>query len=540
MSNKMDKIVSLCKRRGFLFQGSEIYGGLNGFWDYGPLGVELKRNVKEVWWRDMVTGHDDLSTLPGAPGPYEMVGLDCAIIMHPSVWKSSGHFDLFHDFMVDCRESRKRYRYDQVLGRWIEAKGKRVFVAVYSDSDEPEKDIEQRALKYFNLRAKNAEDLKWDGPVISLPLVKDFTQVLGPDAKELGTLTPPREFNLMFKTTVGALGSEEDTAFLRPETAQGIFVNFKNVVDTSRVRIPFGIAQMGKSFRNEITPRNFTFRSREFEQMEIEFFCHPDESAAWYRYWRDRRFQWYLDLGLSRERLRMREHEAAELAHYSCGTADIEYAFPFLPPGEFGELEGVAHRADFDLRSHQEGKLVNRGGKLEVELGPDGKPKHPGSNKDLRYFNDEKKERYWPHVIEPSAGADRGALAFLCEAYQEDTAPDENGKPTERVFLKFHPRLAPCKAAIFPLVKKDGMPEVAQDLYRRLKKHFNVFYDEKGAVGRRYRRQDEAGTPFCLTIDGDTLKDQTVTIRDRDTLQQRRIPLDAVADELHKLLEPGA
>jgi glycyl-tRNA synthetase len=273
---------------------------------------------------------------------------------------------------------------------------------------------------------------------------------------------------------------------------------------------------------------------------DIAFFCHPDESAAWYRYWRDRRFRWYTDLGLSRERLRMREHEAAELAHYSCGTADIEYAFPFLPPGEFGELEGVAHRADFDLRSHQEGKLVNRGGKLEVELGPDGKPKHPGSNKDLRYFNDEKKERYWPHVIEPSAGADRGALAFLCEAYQEDTAPDENGKPTERVFLKFHPRLAPCKAAIFPLVKKDGMPEVAQDLYRRLKKHFNVFYDEKGAVGRRYRRQDEAGTPFCLTIDGDTLKDQTVTIRDRDTLQQRRIPLDAVADELHRLLEPGA
>src|SRR5262245_5749450 len=537
---KMDKIVALCKRRGFLFQGSEIYGGLNGFWDYGPLGVELKRNVKEVWWRDMVTGHDELSTPPGAPGPYEMVGLDSAIIMHPQVWKCSGHYDLFHDYMVDCRESKKRYRHDQVLGRWVKAKGQHIFVAYYGDSDEPVKEIEQRALKFFNLRAKNADELKWDGPVESLTAVRGFELVLGPDAKNLGTLTPPREFNLMFKTIVGALGSDEDAAFLRPETAQGIFVNFKNVVDTSRVGIPFGIAQVGKSFRNEITPRNFTFRSREFEQMEIEFFCHPKESAAWYRYWRDRRFKWYTDLGLAGERLRMREHDAAEIAHYSCGTADIEYAFPFLPAGEFGELEGVAHRADFDLRSHEEGKLVKQGSDLVVELGPDGKPKHKGSGKDLKYFDDQKRERYWPHVIEPSAGADRATLAFLCEAYQEDMAPDESGKPTERVFLKLHPRLAPFKAAVFPLVKKEGLPEVAQKLYRELKKHFNVFYDEKGAVGRRYRRQDEAGTPFCFTIDFDTLKDQTVTIRDRDTLQQERISLGAVADELHKRLEPGA
>ncbi|MFI4873781.1 MAG: glycine--tRNA ligase, partial [Blastopirellula sp. JB062] len=280
----MEKLVSLCKRRGFLFQSSEIYGGINGFWDYGPLGVELKRNVKDAWWRDMVSGHDDLSTLPGAPQPYEMTGLDCTIIMHPSVWKSSGHYDLFHDYMVDCRESKKRYRHDQVVGRWVEAKGRKIFATAGSDSDQPETDIERNALKFFGLRTKQADQLVWDGAMVSLTTVDDFGQVLAPNAKELGTLTEPREYNLMFKTWVGALGGEENAAYLRPETAQGIFVNFKNVVDSSRVRVPFGIAQVGKSFRNEITPRNFTFRSREFEQMEIEFFCHPDSSADWYRY----------------------------------------------------------------------------------------------------------------------------------------------------------------------------------------------------------------------------------------------------------------
>jgi glycyl-tRNA synthetase len=535
---EMDKLVALCKRRGFLFQSSEIYGGLNGFWDYGPLGVELKRNVKEAWWRDMVTGHDDHATLPGAPGSFEMVGLDCTIIMHPQVWKCSGHYDLFHDYMVDCRESKKRYRHDQVSGRWVEAKGKRIFVAVQSGGEEGEKEAEQKALKFFNLRAKHAEELHWDGSLVSLTTVKDFADVLGPDAKELGTLTPPREFNLMFKTIVGALGGEEDAVFLRPETAQGIFVNFKNVLDSSRVRIPFGIAQMGKSFRNEITPRNFTFRSREFEQMEIEFFCQPKESPGWYRFWRDRRYAWYLALGLAGERLRLRDHHAEELSHYSCGTADIEYAFPFLPPGEFGELEGIAHRGDFDLRSHMEGKLVRQGNELVVEMGPDGKPRHRGSGKDLTYFDDQTRERYTPHVIEPSAGADRATLAFLCQAYCEDKVPDENGKLAERVVLKLHPRLAPFKAAIFPLVNKDGMPEIARELYRELKSEFNVFYDEKGAVGRRYRRQDEAGTPYCFTIDGQTLQDRTVTIRDRDSLKQERLPLKEVAVKLHDLLKP--
>ena len=537
MAKDMDKIVSLCKRRGFLFQSSEIYGGLNGFWDYGPLGVELKRNVKEAWWRDMVTGHDDLATLSGAPASYEMAGLDCTIIMHPQVWKCSGHYDLFHDYMVDCRESKKRYRHDQVRGRWVTAKGQRVFVATMAEANQEEAELQQRALKFFNLRGKDADTLQWDGGIVSLVTVPEFSQVVGPDAKESNTLTPPREFNLMFKTVIGALGTDEDTAFLRPETAQGIFVNYKNVLDSSRVRIPFGIAQIGKSFRNEITPRNFTFRSREFEQMEIEFFCHPSTSPEWYQYWRARRYKWYLDLGLAGERLRLRDHDADELSHYSCGTADIEYGFPFLPAGEFGELEGIAHRGDFDLRSHMEGKLVHadpndKKSPLVVEQGPDGKPKHKGSGRDLTYFDDQTRERYTPHVIEPSAGADRATLAFLCEAYCEDTAPDENGKAAERVLLKLHPRLAPIKAAIFPLVKKDGMPEIAQQIYRRLKKQFNVFYDEKGAVGRRYRRQDEAGTPYCITIDSQTLADQTVTFRHRDTLEQWRVKVDDCLPEL--------
>lgn len=522
-SKSMEQIVSLCKRRGFLFQSSEIYGGLNGFWDYGPLGVELKRNVKETWWHDMVTSHDDINVLDGAPEAFGMTGIDATIIMHPQVWKCSGHYDLFHDYMVDCRQSKKRYRFDQLIGQMAEAKGKQVFVTAQSGEDEDEV-LKKQAMKFLKLRNKDADQLQFTGEKIALPDVESLDEVLGPDAKELGTLTEPREFNLMFKTTIGALGGEDDFAFLRPETAQGIFVNFKNVMDSTRFRLPLGIAQMGKSFRNEITPRNFTFRSREFEQMEIEFFCHPDSSQEWYRYWRDRRMNWYLKLGLSSERLIMREHHAEELAHYSVGTADIEYAFPFLNPGQYGELEGVAHRGDFDLRSHMEGKLC--GDPLEVEKGEDGKPKWRGSGKDLMYRDDLTNEKYVPHVIEPSAGADRAVLAFLCEAYTEDQAPDENGKMQTRTVMKFHPRLAPIKAAVFPLVKKDGMPEVAKEIYLELKKHFNVFYDEKGAVGRRYRRQDEAGTPFCITVDGESLQDQTVTIRHRDSLEQSRVKID--------------
>lgn len=537
---EMEKLVSLCKRRGFLFQSSEIYGGLNGFWDYGPLGVELKRNVKDAWWRDMVSGHDDVGCPVGAPEPYEMTGLDCSIIMHPQVWKCSGHYDLFHDFMVDCRESKRRYRHDQVNGRWAVRGDDRVFVATQLGGEEGVADSAQKALKYFGLRAKQADQISWEGDLVSLTSLESFEQALGPDAKTLGTLTPPREFNLMFKTTVGAMGGEEDAAFLRPETAQGIFVNFKNVLDSSRVKIPFGIAQIGKSFRNEITPRNFTFRSREFEQMEIEFFCRPDSSRAWYEYWRNRRYAWYVDLGLAGDRLQLRDHSQDELSHYSVGTADIEYAFPFLPPGEFGELEGVAHRGDFDLRSHAEGKLVRRGDELEVELGPDGKPRHRGSGKDLSYFDDASRERYIPHVIEPSAGADRATLAFLCEAYTVDVVKDAKGADRERVYLKLHPRLAPIKAAVFPLVNKDGMPEIAQRIYRELKPHFNVFYDAKGAVGRRYARQDEAGTPYCITVDSQTLDDGTVTIRHRDSLEQDRVPADSCADVIREKINVGA
>jgi glycyl-tRNA synthetase len=537
---EMEKLVALCRRRGFLFQSSEIYGGLNGFWDYGPLGVELKRNIKEAWWRDMVTGHNELVKGPGAPSTHEMVGLDATIIMHPQVWKCSGHYDLFCDMMTDCRQTKKRYRFDQVRGRWAEYQGQKAFVTTLAENES--EDIAQRAQKLFKLRAKDAEKIAWDGDIVSLAKVDDLSKVLAPEANEPGTLTAPREFNLMFKTIVGAMGTEEDAAFLRPETAQGIFVNFKNVLDSTRVGIPFGIAQMGKSFRNEITPRNFTFRSREFEQMEIEFFCHPNTSRKWYEYWRDRRMAWYKSLGLAGERLRLREHEQDELSHYSVGTADIEYAFPFLPAGEYGELEGIAHRGDFDLRSHMEGKLVkNAEGCLELEMveTADGKkvPKYKGSGRDLTYRDDITNEHFTPHVIEPSAGADRGTLAFLCEAYHEDQVPDDKGDMQTRTVMKFHPRIAPVKAAVFPLVKKDGMPEAAKEVYTALKKRFVTFYDEKGAVGRRYRRQDEAGTPYCITVDGQTLQDQTVTIRDRDSLEQWRVKSADVVEEIAKRVE---
>ncbi|MEZ6057773.1 MAG: glycine--tRNA ligase [Planctomycetaceae bacterium] len=484
MKKDMDKIVALCKRRGFIFQDSDIYGGLQGFWDYGPLGTDLKRNVRNVWWEDMISRHDPLDAPPSAPASYQMVGIETTIIMHPQVWKCSGHYDLFVDKMVDCRECKGRFRADHI-------------------------------------------------PHIECPIKPSKT--VGQHDK--CSLTEPRDFNLMMKTILGALGTEADAAYLRPETAQGIFANFKNVVDSSRVKLPLGICQVGKSFRNEITPRNFTFRSREFEQMEIEFFCHPEQSAQWYTYWRDRRFQWYTDLGIASSNLQLREHAPDELAHYSCGTADIEYAFPFLEPGEFGELEGVAHRGDFDLRSHMEGKLKNENGELSLELDDKGQPKYRGSGKDLTYFDDQTRERFIPHVIEPSAGADRGTLAFLCEAFCEDEAPDDKGVMQTRTLLKLHPRLAPIKAAVFPLVKKDGQPEKAKELYRDLRSAgIATTYDEQAAIGKRYRRQDEIGTPWCITIDGDSLTDNTVTIRDRDTLEQIRLPINEVVDELTRRL----
>ncbi len=557
----MEKIVALCRRRGFIFQNSEIYGGQNGFWDYGPLGTELKRNVRDAWYTDMVRSHNELRVPRGAPSSFQMVGLESAIIMHPQVWKCSGHYDLFHDLMVDCRETRARYRLDQVRCRQVTVDGGTVpgqlsqegaqavrpgdqaeFETVYvtSTAEDVSGDLTAEALRVFGLKKKYADRLVWKSDVITLDEIpeSDYCRVVAPGATRAGTLTAPREFNLMFKTIVGALGSEDDAAFLRPETAQGIFVNFRNVADSTRVRLPFGVAQIGKSFRNEITPRNFTFRSREFEQMEIEFFCHPDQSRAWYAWWRDRRYQWYQDLGISSERLILRDHDASELAHYSVGTADIEYAFPFLEDGEYGELEGVAHRGDFDLRSHMEGRLVRSAdGHLEVERDEHGQPRYRGSGKDLSYFDDQTRERFIPHVIEPSAGADRATLAFLCEAYHEDTQPDEHGKPQHRTVMRLHPRLAPITAAVFPLIKKEGMPEKAAAIYGELRAAgLNCQYDQQGAIGRRYRRQDEIGTPFCITVDGHTASDDTVTLRDRDSLDQVRIPAGRVVDEIQDRL----
>ena len=530
----MEKLVSLCRRRGFIFQSSEIYGGINGFWDYGPLGVELKRNIKEAWWQDMVRNPP-----PGPDGQeISMVGLDCSIIMNPNVWVASGHVSGFSDPMVDCKETKRRYRADQLLvlhpaeadhQKGSDSAWNRLFAFIKEDEDSF-KAAKKKADKYGKkIGAKLPERL----PVFPLISVLEHPDqlgcVVGPDVEIPATLTEPRQFNLMFETYIGAVREEENKAYLRPETAQGIFANFKNVLDSSRLKLPFGIAQIGKAFRNEINPRNYTFRSREFEQMEIEFFCHPDESMKWYQYWRDVRIKWYTRLGIKSDKLRPREQGKEELAHYSIGTTDIEYLFPFS--NEPQELEGVAHRGAFDLTAHQQhsGKDLTY---FDEDAWLRDKDKYPDPDA-AKEAKSKFPYRFIPHVIEPSAGADRFTLAVLCEAYAEEKVADET-----RTVMRFHPRLAPIKAAIFPLVNKDGMPEIAQKLYRKMKRDFNVFYDDKGAVGRRYRRQDEAGTPYCFTIDGQTLQDQTVTIRDRDTLKQERLPLTEVANKLHELLRP--
>jgi glycyl-tRNA synthetase len=525
----MEKIVSLAKRRGFIYPSSEIYGGINGFWDYGPLGVELKRNIKDAWWHDIVrcpaTGPDGQ--------PIRMVGLDCSIIMNPKVWEASGHVGGFADPMQTCRQCKRLFRADQVWEMLRESPWVLSLADVFTSSKWEDLLLfnSAKALQWAERKGRKlapglaivrnpavtlswlSEDLQND-PEMRLGIAnllrylateqKAQTGLVTPCPNCGGDLTEPRQFNLMFKTSVGAVEDPSAKAYLRPETAQGIFVNYKNVLDTTRIKVPFGIAQIGKAFRNEINPRNFTFRSREFEQMEIEFFCHPGQADKWYEYWRDARFKWYTDHGLKSSKLRLRNHEKEELAHYARSCADIEYEFPF----GISELEGVANRTDFDLKAHQN---------------------HPACLvKDLSYFDDETKERFIPYVIEPSGGVDRATLAFLCEAYAEDEAPDENGAMQKRTVLRFHPRLAPVKVAVFPLVRKDGMPEKAQAIYQSCAKHIAAFYDEKGAVGRRYRRQDEAGTPFCVTVDGQTNKDGTVTIRDRDTMQQVRIPAEGV------------
>jgi len=562
----MEAIVALCKRRGFIFQSSEIYGGINGFWDYGPLGVELKRNLKDAWWHDTVCCPPD-----GLDGnTIEMVGLDSSIIMNPKVWEASGHVVGFNDPMVDDKETKQRFRADQIFGMYLrfrsdeplEEQLKELVVWANDPTRNPPHGpnltyvaaSEHEAFGAFQEICRNIKNTISPISVtgfdtafeynrshdkklvigIVLPVPKEmFIGHLGcvpsPANREIEwlleqyqkgniplkpssnpkafALTKLQQFNLMFKTHCGAVESEDSLAYLRPETAQGIFANFRNVTDTSRVKVPFGIAQVGKAFRNEVTPRNFTFRSREFEQMEIEFFIHPDTAKDWYAYWRDTRYHWWQSIGLAGENLTLREHDPDELAHYAkngVGTSDIEYRFPFTSPG-FGELEGVAHRTDFDLRQHAE---------------------HSGLRNKLKYFDQEKNERYFPHVIEPSAGVDRGALAILCEAY----TPDDSR--ASKVFMKFHPRIAPIKAAVFPLVNKDGMPEVAEKLYRRLRQDYAIQFDVKQSIGKRYARMDEAGTPFCFTIDGDTLQDQTVTVRHRDTLEQSRIGIDTVTSFL--------
>src|SRR3954468_7142203 len=443
-AQRMEKIVSLCKRRGFIFQSSEIYGGLNGAWDYGPLGVELKRNLKNYWWRIMVHERDDV------------VGMDGAILTHPAVLKASGHVEGFSDPMIDCRTCKAHLRADQL----VEKKG-----------------------------------------------VQQCPNCGGKD------LTEARQFNLMFETHVGASAEESSVAYLRPETAQSIFVQFKNVLEVSRKKLPFGVAQIGKAFRNEINPRNFTFRSREFEQMELEYFCRPEQGMELLEYWKEERLKFYENIGIPRTKLHVLTVPDADRAFYSKGTYDIEYQFPF----GVQELEGVAYRTDYDLTQHQK-----------------------ASGKPLEYFDEEAKQKIIPHVIEPSAGVDRTVLALLCEAYDEDTAPDDKGKEETRIVLRFHPRIAPIKCAVFPLLKnKEQLVAKAREVVALLRPHMHVFYDEGGAIGRRYRRQDEIGTPFGVTIDfdtlgekGDELKD-TVTLRERDSMKQERV---RIADLMQLLI----
>jgi glycyl-tRNA synthetase len=580
----MEKIASLCKRRGFIFQSSEIYGGLNGAWDYGPLGVELKRNLKNYWWRVMVHERDDI------------VGLDGAILTHPAVLKASGHVEGFSDPMVDCRLTNQRFRADQIplqsgtiftyefardatppeealqaLAHLAETDAEPPFnKATITSSDAVDlgkRVVERRKLSislpkedpksiedfFLGLGAMLSQNPKshWEDEFVScysipkrrvsgdvfrvlvregeseskadktarafyrkrglqLPVVSLQSKRLIENARDFNPengaeLTPPRPFNLMLETHLGAVADESSKAYLRPETAQSIFVQFKNLLEVSRKKLPFGIAQIGKAFRNEINPRNFTFRSREFEQMELEYFCRAEEGMKWLDYWLEERLKFYENIGIPRTKLHAHEIPDEERAFYSKGTYDIEYDFPFGRQ----ELEGVAYRTDYDLQQHIK-----------------------ASGKSLDYFDEETKQRFVPHVVEPSAGVDRTVLALICEAYDEDTAPDEKGKLETRIVLRFHPRMAPIKCSVFPLLKnKEPLVAKAKEIADLLRPHMNVFYDESGAIGRRYRRQDEIGTPFAVTVDFETLGEKdaalrdTVTLRDRDSMKQERVKI---------------
>ncbi|MBX7246097.1 MAG: glycine--tRNA ligase [Candidatus Sumerlaeaceae bacterium] len=498
MAVTMDAIVSLCKRRGLIFQSSEIYGGLASTWDYGPIGVELKRNVKDAWWRAMVYERDDIE------------GLDAAILMHPQAWVASGHVANFSDPLVDCKSCKRRFRQDH-LPNYIGVRLRSaemptdvgLTVTIAADSfDDAMKKIKQG--KEWSSKPKGY----WTADQLEPEHVVKVCPECG------GELTEPRQFNLMFKTHLGPVEDSGSVVYMRPETAQGIFVNFESVMTTMRRKLPFGIAQVGKSFRNEITPGNFIFRTREFEQMELEFFCKPGDKCQpgerddmqWWEHWKEERTNWYTRYGIRRENLRLREHAPDELAHYAKGCVDVEYNFPI----GWQELEGIANRTSYDLTQHME-----------------------HSKKDLRYFDQERKEHYVPYVIEPSAGADRGTLAFLCDAYREE---EVEGKEPRKV-LKFHYSLAPIKCAVFPLLKnRPELVEKARKLAHDLKQSFYTVYDDTAAIGKLYRRQDEIGTPFCVTVDVDTMTDGQVTLRNRDSMSQDRIPLEKVESVVQEQL----
>jgi glycyl-tRNA synthetase len=573
----MEKIVSLCKRRGFVYQSSEIYGGINGFWDYGPLGAELKRNVKDLWWRSMVHLRDDV------------VGLEATIIMHPNIWRASGHVDTFSDPMCDCLLTKKRFRADQIdlqSGTAYHYSGAKDLLsgkqnnepyAVLLPAGKPPESARKVATMFYQLRGLQNIELQGERTE-----KVENSQRFNPENGSL--LTEPRPFNLMFKTYVGPVADEDSVAYLRPETAQAIFAQFKNVVETSRQRVPFGIAQTGKAFRNEVTPRNFTFRSREFEQMELEYFIKPDEAVVaqagevakpgaaghpgepqanwgwelWHKYWVEERLRFYEGIGLPRTSLEEYWQKPEELAHYARATVDILYKFPFGTQ----ELEGIAARSDFDLTQHQkhsgkgmeifdeefrnawknldEGKkeamrLAYLEGRKAAQLKKGMAEVEAQGQAELEtkaYFEKLARGMFIPHVIEPSAGVDRLILALICNAYSEKETVDEKGKKETRVVMKFHPRIAPIKVGVFPLLKnKPDLVAKAKAVYQALRVQVTAFYDEAGAIGRRYARQDEAGTPFCVTVDFDTLGESpalkdTVTLRHRDTQEQERVPID--------------
>ncbi|HEY9164875.1 MAG TPA: glycine--tRNA ligase [Candidatus Kryptonia bacterium] len=480
----LEKIVSLAKRRGFVFQSSEIYGGLNGCWDYGPLGVEMLNNVKRQWWKSMTYREN-------------VEGLDASILMHPRVWEASGHVENFTDPMVDCKQCKARYRLDILFDELSLKKKKEVLREIDPERFGGQQKDEVIEEEFSKLVAVDQQAAKVVGKLAC------------PNCGNKGTFTEARKFNLMFKTFVGPVEDSSSVVYLRPETAQGIFVNFQNVLSSSRQKLPFGIAQIGKAFRNEINTKNFLFRTREFEQMEMQFFVKPGTDDHWFGYWRSERMQWYIDLGMKKDQLQWHQHPKDKLAHYAKDAYDIEFLFPF----GWGEIEGVHNRTNFDLSRHEE-----------------------FSGKSMKYFDEESKEKFTPFVIETSSGASRSFMAFLTGSYNEEEAPTADGKMEMRTVLKLHPKLAPIKAAIFPLVNRDNMPEIARKIEGDLRPSFRVFYDDSGAVGRRYRRQDETGTPFCITVDSQTLQDQSVTVRDRDSMQQERIGASSISDYLMKKL----